>query len=390
MHVVLLLRIRLEGLSAPANARALQIGTLIYHSGKPHPGRHATSRTSQILTGYASLARSLGLSPERLAKLVDLDLSTLNDLDSRISASAFAELLERLAEAAKAEDFGLRLAESRDLGILGPIGIVIHQEPDLRSALCSLIRYLPVHNESLALRLEEERGIAVLSLDVRSSGHETVRQVTELSLGAFFRILSRLAGPHWKPHRVCFEHKAPRHVATHRSFFRCRVEFEQDRNAIVFPAVDLDAPLAMSDAMLARYAHRYLDSIIEHRAASAGEKVRELIRVSISSGRCSTDKIARGLGVDRRTVHRYLARRENPFPRFQLKCGRRWLRDCFRARDPSATSRTWSDFPGRRPSPGGSRKRLGAVRRHGAMRMTRVDLTLPGASAHRMRLPRNS
>ncbi|TMH52702.1 MAG: AraC family transcriptional regulator, partial [Betaproteobacteria bacterium] len=67
---------------------------------------------SQILTGYAPLARSLGLSPERLARLVGLDLSTLNDLDSRIPARAFAELLERSAEAAKVEDFGLRLAES--------------------------------------------------------------------------------------------------------------------------------------------------------------------------------------------------------------------------------------------------------------------------------------
>jgi hypothetical protein len=34
--------------------------------------------------------------------------------------------------------------------------------------------------------LEEERGIAVLSLEVRSSGLDDVRQVTELSLGAFF------------------------------------------------------------------------------------------------------------------------------------------------------------------------------------------------------------
>jgi len=262
---------------------------------------------SQILTGYAPLARSLGLSPERLARLVGLDLSTLNDLDSRIPARAFAELLERSAEAAKVEDFGLRLAESRDVGILGPIGIVIYQEPDLRSALRSLVRYLPVHNESLALCLEEERGIALLSLEVRSAGPDDVRQVTELSLGAFFRILCRLAGPHWKPHRICFEHRPPRHVVTHRSFFRCRVDFEQDCNAIVFPAVDLDAPLAMSDAMLARYAHRYLDSIMEHRTASASEKVRELIRVSISSGRCSTDKVARDLGVDRRTVHRYLS-----------------------------------------------------------------------------------
>jgi AraC-like DNA-binding protein len=262
---------------------------------------------SQILTGYAPLARSLGLSPERFVSLVGLDLSMQNELDSRISARAFAELLERSAEAAKVEDFGLRLAESRDVGILGPVGIVIHQEPDLRSALRSLVRYLPVHNESLALRLEDERGIAVLSLEVRSSGLEDVRQVTELSLGAFFRILCRLAGPHWKPHRICFEHKAPRNIAVHRRFFRCHVQFEHDCNAIVFPAVDLNAPLAMSDAMLARYAHRYLDSMMEHRSASASEKVRELIRLSLSSGRCSTDSVAGGLGVDRRTVHRYLS-----------------------------------------------------------------------------------
>jgi AraC-like DNA-binding protein len=262
---------------------------------------------SQILTGYAPLARSLGLAPEQLVAAVGLDLSALHDLDARIAARAFAELLERSAEAAQVDDFGLRLAESRDLGILGPLGIVIHQEPDLRAALGSLVRYLPVHNESLVLRLEEQRGIAVLSLEVRSPGTDRVRQVTELSLGAFFRILCRLAGAHWKPHRICFEHRAPKNVAVHQRFFQCHVAFEQDCNGIVFSAVDLEAPLAMSDAMLARYAHRYLDSMMEHRTASAGEKVRELIRVSLSSGRCSTGSIARGLGVDRRTVHRYLS-----------------------------------------------------------------------------------
>jgi AraC-like DNA-binding protein len=261
---------------------------------------------SQILTAYAPLARSLGLSPERLAKSVGLDLFLLNDLDSRISAGAFAELLERSARAAKVEDFGLRLAESRGLGILGPIGIVIHQEPDLRAALHSLIRYLPAHNESLVLRLDEEREVALLSLDVRSSGFGEARQVTELSLGAFFRILGRLAGPQWKPHRVCFEHGAPRNLAAHKRFFGCRVEFEQHCNAIIFPRRDLDAPLAMSDAMLARYAHRYLDSIMENRNASACEKVRELVTLSLSSGSCSATKVARGMGVDRRTVHRYL------------------------------------------------------------------------------------
>lgn len=261
---------------------------------------------SQILTGYAPLARSLGLSPERLAKSVGLQLSLLNDLDSRISAGAFTELLERSAKAARVEDFGLRLAQSRGLGILGPIGIVIHQEPDVRAALQSLIRYLPAHNESLVLRLEEEREVALLNLDVHLAGLAEARQVTELSLGAFFRIVGRLAGSQWKPHRICFEHSAPRNPAAHKRFFGCRVEFDQYCNAIVFPRGDLDAPLAMSDAMLARYAHRYLDSIMAHRSASASEKVRELVTLSLSSGSCSATKVARGLGVDRRTVHRYL------------------------------------------------------------------------------------
>ena len=48
---------------------------------------------SQILTGFAPLARSLGLAPERLARSMGLDLASLNDLDARISAKAFADLL---------------------------------------------------------------------------------------------------------------------------------------------------------------------------------------------------------------------------------------------------------------------------------------------------------
>lgn len=267
---------------------------------------------SQILTGFAPLARSLGLAPERLARSVGLDLSSLNDLDARISAKAFTDLLQRSAALSKLEDFGLRLAESRELGILGPVGIVIREETDLRSALNSLVRYLPVHNESLQLRLEDERGIAVLTLAVRLSG-PGVRHVTELSLGTFYRIVRKLAGSDWKPSRVCFEHTAPRSDATHRRFFGCRVEFEHEFSGIVFRSADLDAPLAMSDAMLARYAHRYLDSMMQHRMASAGDKVRELIGLWLSSGSCSADKVAHDLGVDRRTVHRYLAQTGQTF-----------------------------------------------------------------------------
>lgn len=267
---------------------------------------------SQVLTGYATLARALGLAPELMAAAVGIDMTALADLDARISAKAFAELLERSAQAARLEDFGLRLAETRGLGILGPVGIVMREEADLRSALQSLARYLPVHNEALALHLSEERGLAMLTLEVRLLGMEA-RHFTELSLGAFFRIISRFLGAPWKPSRVCFEHAPPADAAAHRHFFGCRVEFEHEFNGMMFGAKDLDTPISMSDAMLARYAHRYLDAIAQHQDASPNEKVRELIRLWLPSGSCSADKVARGLGVDRRSVHRYLSRAGESF-----------------------------------------------------------------------------
>lgn len=268
---------------------------------------------SQVLTGYATLARAFGLAPELLAQAVGLDLRALADLDARISARAFADLLERSAQSAKSEDFGIRLAESRGLGILGPVGILMREEPDLRAALRSLSRYLPVHNEALGLELTEDRGVAVLSLEVTLPGAITTRQFAELSLGAFFRIVSRLIGHQWTPSRVCFRHAAAGDTATHRRLFGCRVEFEHDFHGIVFPARELDTPISMSDRMLAQYAHRYLNAIVRHRDASPAEKVRELVKLWLPSGNCTADKVARGLGVDRRSVHRYLAHQGETF-----------------------------------------------------------------------------
>lgn len=268
---------------------------------------------SQVLTGYATLARALGLAPELLTQAVGLDLRALADLDARISARAFADLLEQSAQAANSADFGIRLAESRGLGILGPVGIVMREEPDLRAALRSLSRYLPVHNEALGLDLIEDGGVAVLTLEVTLPGAITARHFTELSLGAFFRIVSRLVGHQWNPSRVCFRHASAGDTTTHRRFFGCRVEFEHDFHGIVFPGRDLSTPISMSDRMLAQYAHRYLNAIARHRDASPAEKVRELVRLWLPSGNCTADKVARGLGVDRRSVHRYLTQQGDTF-----------------------------------------------------------------------------
>jgi AraC-like DNA-binding protein len=86
------------------------------------------------------------------------------------------------------------------------------------------------------------------------------------------------------------------------------VEFEREFNGIVFYASDLDTQNALADPQLRTYTRQFFDAIAAPRDdTSAADRVRELIEVLLPTGNCSVEQVAHSLGVDRRTVHRWLA-----------------------------------------------------------------------------------
>ena len=85
---------------------------------------------SACLTNYVEVARSIGLDPYRQLKAAGLSRACLADPDTMIRASAVGRLLEASAHAAGVEDFGLRMAETRRLSILGPIGLLLQELAD--------------------------------------------------------------------------------------------------------------------------------------------------------------------------------------------------------------------------------------------------------------------
>jgi len=261
---------------------------------------------SACLTSYPEIARSLGLQPLRLLDACGIDRRCLSEPDIKLPAGALGRLLEVSAKAAKAEDFGLRIAETRTLSVLGPVGLLVREEPTVRDALNSLMRYIRLHNEALYLRLEEREGEAVISVEFRLGRLQPVRQGVELAVGVLYRVLRSLLGTQWRP-LVCFSHDPPRRLDTHRRVFGGRVAFGHDFNGIACASRDLDRPIAASDPVLARYARQHLEAMLARPNASMADKVRELVWLQLSSGRCTVDHIADQLGIDRRTLHRKLA-----------------------------------------------------------------------------------
>lgn len=269
---------------------------------------------SASLTGYADVARRAGLDPVGMLREFGLPPRCLESPEMRIPVDAVRRLIEASAERSGLEGFGLLMAEARRLSNLGPLGLLVREQPTLRLAVEAFVRHGRRLNDALFLTLEDTGNVVVLREELIVGRTGPVRQSTELAIGVAYRTLCALLGPQWRPRRVCFAHAAPRDGSVHaRLFGRGVVEFGHDFNGIVCMGRDLDLPNPGADAGIADMAHTMLDSSAVDGEFDITMRVRDLVVQTLGSGRCTVEQVAEQLGVDRRTIHRRLAREGTTF-----------------------------------------------------------------------------
>ena len=273
----------------------------------------ATQVRSATLTNYAEVARKAGLDPARMLREFGLPQGCLQDPELKVPIDAVRGLLEASAERSGVEAFGLLMAETRRLSNLGPLGLLIREQPTLRLAVEALARYANRLNAALFLTIEDAGEVIVLREELIAGGSGSVRQSTELAIGVALRVLQTLLGPDWKPRRVCFAHDAPADSSVHKRVFRRIVEFGHDFNGIVCARKDLERSNPNADPLMARYAQGLVEQNFGAKRADMTARVRELVVGLLGTGRCTIDVAAQHLGVSRRTIHRHLAQEGRTF-----------------------------------------------------------------------------
>lgn len=268
---------------------------------------------SACLTGYAELARSVGLDPHRLLKEVGLDRSCLSDPDIKIPTDAVIPLLELSAEAARIEDFGLRLAETRRISNLGPLALAARDAATLREALEANIRYQRLHNEAMSLSLVAIEDAVIFRSELIAEHCSPGRQAVELLVGVAHRFIRQLLGAAWRSRPVWFSHGPPAGMAAHLRVFGPWVEFGRDCNGTLLETSDLDARLPASDPAMARHVKQYLEPMLAQTRMTVSEQVQRLVYESIASRLASVEQVALRLGTNRRALHRQLAREGTTF-----------------------------------------------------------------------------
>jgi AraC-like DNA-binding protein len=268
---------------------------------------------SASLSSFGEVARQAGLDPNALLREFDLPERCLTEPELRIPADSVRRLLEAAADRSGVEGFGLRMAQARLLSDMGPLGLLMREQPTLRLALEACANYANRLNAALYFTIEESPNVVVLREDLILGVPGPLRQSAELAMGVVFRVLQTFMGSQWRPLRVCFSHDAPTDRTEHDRLFGCRVEFGDAFNGIVCSRRDLDVENPNADPGLARLARQMLDAYPASTSDELTEQVRRLVVSLLGTGACTIETVAQHLGVDRRTVHRRLAQEGETF-----------------------------------------------------------------------------
>ena len=126
---------------------------------------HTLTRSAS-LTDYEVVARSVGLDPFRMLRMAKLPARVLDDPNMMIVRVRSVGCWRRSARLSGQEAFGLLLAERRSLANFGMLALVIREEPTLRAAVQSCIRYMRLHNAGVQARLEDAGDVALLHVGV--------------------------------------------------------------------------------------------------------------------------------------------------------------------------------------------------------------------------------
>ncbi|MBR0717624.1 AraC family transcriptional regulator [Bradyrhizobium liaoningense] len=261
---------------------------------------------SAALTHYPDIARSVGLDPNEMMRRARVPLACLDRPEVRIAVTGFRRLLETSAAVSGAQDFGLRMADRGGLTNLGPVALVVREQPTVGSALEALARYIHIHHDGMRLDVERSGSTVTIALGLRGRHPSASNQSIDLGLGTVHRVIKALCGDKWRPLEVHFSYAPPRDRSHHREFFGCPLVFNSEIDAVVISAQDLGRRIASAHPLMASYLRKRVEAI-DTRPGGWDEKVDEVVRALLASGNCTVERVAEHFACNRRTIHRHLA-----------------------------------------------------------------------------------
>lgn len=256
------------------------------------------------LNGYSETVRELGGDPQSLLRQYGLQ-DAGRDPEAWVSYTAWLNLLEHSADLLACPVFGLRLSARQGIDVLGVVGFLMRQAPDVRTALEELARYFNHINQGAVISTRVENGSNHWGFYPKKGLDACIHQQSDLVAGIGIKVM-RLLATHWQPSAIYLPHAAPADSRLYRERFPCPVYFDQEATVIVSDAAILDAPISEANPGLHRILQDHLSALQSSFPHDYPAQIRDLIRQSLLTGNCSLERVADYMGANKRTLQRKL------------------------------------------------------------------------------------
>ena len=278
-------------------------------------------------------ASAVGVKTEALLRAAQLDPSTLDNLDVRVTHSQLMTLYEQAARLTGDAAFGLHVGEQTDIRAFDVLSYVVMNSLTVGEALNNAARYHSLWNSGADYRLEHQGNATRILYCYKENKEEERRHDCEMTLALVVSFGRRVTGVDWSPLEVTFQHPAPPDTTEHMRIFRSPVLFSRPDNAVTIDSALLELPLRTVDlglrSVLERYAEELLSRLPPER--SLRDEVRQQLYAGLRSGDVSLESVAKRLGLSGRNLQRRLREEQTSFQelldRLRHELARKYLQD---------------------------------------------------------------
>lgn len=220
-------------------------------------------------------------------------------------------LWDLAAQVSEDDALGLHLASHSTMEDLAILGYLARASATFGAACSRAVQFERLLKNNAVVAIEPDpAGVRLVDSPVPGRARWP-RHLAEAILALWWLWPRRWAEVRCAPLRVRFQHERPACTADHARLFGCPVEFGQARNELLISQAVWALPLPSADPLLGRYLEPVAEDELQVLLAEDPllRQLRDRLLEMLPSGQASAARLARAVGLSRRTLHRRLRER---------------------------------------------------------------------------------
>jgi AraC-like DNA-binding protein len=254
------------------------------------------------------VVRSFGVDFADALELAGLAPDAFDTPDARLAYPDLGRLLNACERLTGCDHILFEAARRLGLDDTGLAGQLARCSDSAGEALQRLCDHYTLQATASILSLVTSGTYARLAFAVVQEGMGGTGQFQVGAMAVALNVLRELCGPGFVPTVVTFARRSPSNLKSLHAFFRAPLQFDSDESAVVFERHWLDRPLPEVNPRVRREVEAAVRAQRRAVIADLPATVRLLVRKQLVTREVTMDRVARRLGMHRRSLDRHLER----------------------------------------------------------------------------------